>query len=100
MHASECWSGTIDVEDNFTIAIVSPTIAIFTGYVVLNYEECRNCVVITNAPATSILTCGKIASQNSQRISKPYSKEMSSLPDQQHYCLKSIPLRSLLIEKD
>ncbi len=25
MHASECWSGTIDVEDNFRIAIVSPT---------------------------------------------------------------------------
>jgi len=25
MHASECWSGTIDVKNNFRIAIVSPT---------------------------------------------------------------------------
>jgi hypothetical protein len=44
----------------------------FTGYVILNYGECHNCVAITNAHATSILTCDRIASHNSRRISKPY----------------------------
>jgi hypothetical protein len=32
------------------------------GYVILNYVECHNRVVITNAHATSILTCDRIAS--------------------------------------
>ncbi len=54
---------------------------IFTGYVIINYGECHNCVAITNAPATSILTCDRIASQNSQRISRPYNKKMRWLHD-------------------
>ncbi len=50
--------------------------------------------MVTNAHATSILTCDRIASQNSRRISRPYSKKMSWLHDQQQYCLRCIPLRS------
>jgi hypothetical protein len=73
---------------------------IFIGYVILKYGECHNCVVITNAHATSILTCDRIASQNSRRFSRPYSKKMSWLHDQQQYCLRCIPLRSPLIQKD
>jgi hypothetical protein len=41
---------------------------ILTGYVILNYGECHNCVVITNAHATSILTCDRIASHNSPDV--------------------------------
>jgi len=78
--------------------ITSPVI--FISYVILKYGECHNCVVITNAHATSILTCDRIASQNSQRFSRPYSKKMSWLHDQQQYCLRCIPLRSPLIQKD
>jgi hypothetical protein len=70
-----------------------------TGYVILNDTECRNRVVITNARATSISTCDRIASQNSRKISRPYSKKMSWLHDQQEYCLRCVPLRSPLIQK-
>jgi len=73
---------------------------IFTGYVIFNYGECHNRVVITNTHATSILTCDRIASQDSRRISRPYSKKMSWLHDQRQYCLRCVPLRSLLIQKD
>jgi len=70
-----------------------------TGYVILNYAECHNRVVTTNAHATSILTFDRIASQNSGRISKLYNKKMSWLHDQRQYCLRCVPWRSLLIQK-
>jgi hypothetical protein len=41
--------------------------------------------VITNAHATLILTCDRIASQNSRKISRPYNKKMSWLHDRQQY---------------
>ncbi len=56
--------------------------------------------MIPNVHATSILTCDRIASQNSRRISRPYSKKMSWLHDQQQYCLRCVRLRRLLIQKD
>ncbi len=55
--------------------------------------------MITNAHATSILTCDWIASQNSQRISRPYSKKMSWLHDQQQYCLRCIPFKEHIDSK-
>jgi hypothetical protein len=61
-----------------------------TGYVIH--------VVITNAHVTSLFACDRIASQNSRKISRPYSKKMSWLHDQQH-CLRCVPSRSPLIQK-
>jgi hypothetical protein len=83
-----------------SVTRITGTVKGVTGYVILNYAECHNCVVITHAHATSILTCDRIASQNSQRFSRPYSKKMSWLHDQQQHCLRCIPLRSPLIQKD
>jgi hypothetical protein len=61
---------------------ITGTVKGVTGYdVILNDAECHNRVVITNAHATSILTCDRIASQNSRRISRPYSKKMNWLQD-------------------
>ncbi len=83
-----------------SVTIITGTVKGVTGYVILNYAECRNRVVITNAHATSISTCDRIASQNSRRISRPVGEKMSRLHDQQQYCLRCVPLRSLLIKKD
>jgi hypothetical protein len=83
-----------------SVTKITGTVKGVTGYVIFNYAECHNRVVIMNAHATSILTCDRIASQNSWRISRPYIKKMSWLHDQQQYCLRCVPLRSLLIQKD
>ncbi len=74
-----------------SVTRITGTIKGVTSYVI--------CVVITNVHATSILTCDRIASRNSRRISRPYSKKMSWLHDQQQYRLRCVPLRSLLIQK-
>jgi hypothetical protein len=65
-----------------SVTRITGTVKGVTGYVrVLNYAECHNRVVITNAHATSILTCDRIASHNSRRISRPYIKKMNWLQD-------------------
>jgi hypothetical protein len=68
------------------------------GYVILNYAECHSRVVITNAYVTSILTCDRIGSQNSRRISRPYGKKMSWLHDQQHLVLSEVRSLKKLID--
>jgi len=66
-----------------SVTRITSTVKGVTDYVIFNYAECHNRVVITNAhAATSILTCDRIASQNSRRISRPYNKKMSWLHDQ------------------
>ncbi len=45
-----------------SVTRITGTVKGVTGYVILNYAECHNRVVITNAHATSILTCDRIAS--------------------------------------
>ncbi len=82
-----------------SVTRITGTVKGITGYVILDYAECHNRVVTTNAHATSILTCDRIASQHFGRISKSYSKKMSWLHDQQQYCLRCVPWRSLLIQK-
>jgi hypothetical protein len=45
-----------------SVTRITGTVKGVTGYVILNYVECHNRVVIRNAHATSILTCDRIAS--------------------------------------
>ncbi len=73
-----------------SVTKITGTVKGVLGYVILNYAERHSHVVITNARAASILTCDKIASQNSRRITRPYGKKMSWLQDQQQLVLSEV----------